>query len=509
MVKPSSKLVVAILVTILLSLSAFVRLYRIESTHTFHNDEGRDVLIALKMIESRRPILLGPQTSTGNMYLGPLYYYLMVPSLLISGLDPVGPAVMVAVFGVLTTLLIYILARSKIGDAGAFVAALVFALQPVIVNFTRNSWNPNVVPFFALLTLYLGFSLGVRVSSRKRWLAFGVLAGILIQLHYVAALIVILLWLTIFIENRAKLLVIGRGTLIAAIGFFISTFPFWLFEMRHNWVNTLALFSYLGAQGSPSESSYFLKLWQNIKDFTDTLVATKANNPSVIPLYLRISFWLEVLVLALAAKTFQKPKQQHALTLIFITISSILIYSLLNQKLEIHYLAYIFPVYAYIFGYGVSSKQLWAKATSLVLTLVILSYNIPILAANLQVAPSHQVEKAQTVAQYIELDAGGQNYNVVPGFNNSRDATYGYFLALLENKPHNSPENLVYMICEDTPCEESMVNSPLIFARGSVHPAVEEYSGHPFILEYTAPRRMVSLEHVAYGTWVAKIYLEP
>ena len=100
MVKPSSKLVVAILVTILLSLSAFVRLYRIGSTHTFHNDEGRDVLIALKMIESRRPILLGPQTSTGNMYLGPLYYYLMVPSLLISGLDPVGPAVMVAVFGV-------------------------------------------------------------------------------------------------------------------------------------------------------------------------------------------------------------------------------------------------------------------------------------------------------------------------------------------------------------------------------------------------------------------------
>ena len=87
-----------LLILMVLAVSIFTHFYRLDHTFIFHNDEGRDVLIAYRMLDTKLPVLLGPETSVGNMYLGPFYYYLMVPSLWLSQLSPVGPAAMVALF---------------------------------------------------------------------------------------------------------------------------------------------------------------------------------------------------------------------------------------------------------------------------------------------------------------------------------------------------------------------------------------------------------------------------
>ncbi len=101
MANPSpSRIVAWVLTSLVLLVSAFTHLYRIDKTFVFHNDEGRDALISYRMIDTKRPVLLGPETSVGNMYLGPFYYYLMVPALALSGLNPVGPAIMVAFLGI-------------------------------------------------------------------------------------------------------------------------------------------------------------------------------------------------------------------------------------------------------------------------------------------------------------------------------------------------------------------------------------------------------------------------
>ena len=113
-----------LLLALVLSISTFTHLYRIDKTFIFHNDEARDVLIVKKMIDTGRPILLGPQTSVGNMYLGPLYYYLMLPALLLAKMNPVGPAIMAAIFAMGTTALLYIIGTKKYGIVGGLVAAL-------------------------------------------------------------------------------------------------------------------------------------------------------------------------------------------------------------------------------------------------------------------------------------------------------------------------------------------------------------------------------------------------
>ena len=73
----------------------------------FLGDQGRDVLVIRNFFKHKDLFFIGPQTSIGNMYLGPYYYYLIAPALLLANFNPVGPAVFIALFGIATTYLIF------------------------------------------------------------------------------------------------------------------------------------------------------------------------------------------------------------------------------------------------------------------------------------------------------------------------------------------------------------------------------------------------------------------
>ena len=127
-VKSDSKWYCLILLVILF-LGAFLRLYRINEYMTFLGDEGRDMLVVKRMIVDHKFTLLGPITSVGSMYMGPVYYYMMVPFLWLWHLDPVGPAVMVALFGVATIFLVYLTGATFFHPQVGLVASALYAIS--------------------------------------------------------------------------------------------------------------------------------------------------------------------------------------------------------------------------------------------------------------------------------------------------------------------------------------------------------------------------------------------
>ena len=103
--------------------------------------------------------LLGPTSSVGGFFLGPIYYYFMAPFLWLFNYNPVGPAVMVALFGIATVWLIYKFCKDFFNAKVGLMAALLYAISPLVIAYSRSSWNPNPLPFFSLLTfisLYKG-----------------------------------------------------------------------------------------------------------------------------------------------------------------------------------------------------------------------------------------------------------------------------------------------------------------------------------------------------------------
>ncbi len=113
-----------ILLIAILLLGSFLRLYRIGEYMTFLGDEGRDVIIVRRFLVDFDLMLIGPGTSIGNMYLGPLYYYMMAFPLWLFNYSPVGPAVQVALLGVVTIFMVWYITRKWFPVKGIVTAGV-------------------------------------------------------------------------------------------------------------------------------------------------------------------------------------------------------------------------------------------------------------------------------------------------------------------------------------------------------------------------------------------------
>src|SRR3989344_4026624 len=211
----------AFLIFIILLIGASFRLYRIGEYMIFLGDEGRDAIVVRRLLVNFDPILIGPGTSIGNMYLGPLYYYMIAPALLLANFSPVGPSVLVTLFGIATIFLVWMMGREWFGNTAGMIASFFYSIAPVVITFSKSSWNPNIMPFFALISIYSIW----RVWQYKefKWL-FAL--GVFFVLTYLKNR-----KSSSEIKNFTKYSILGIGT------FAILMSPLVIFDARHEWRN--------------------------------------------------------------------------------------------------------------------------------------------------------------------------------------------------------------------------------------------------------------------------------
>lgn len=220
-------------------LGATYRLIDIRVTMQFLADQGRDVITAYGILHGDIA-LVGPSTSVGSMFLGPLYYYFMAPWLALAGNDPIGPTLAVAVIGIVTIPVLYWVGRRLVGVVPAALAALAFAVSPVAIEYTRFSWNPNPAPLVMLLLLYATWK--AWKSSAFWWVVVAIAWAMIIQLHYVALLSLApagLFWLADVWRTwrakdsqRQKQIALWTGAGIGAV--LVSWLPLVAFDFRFN-----------------------------------------------------------------------------------------------------------------------------------------------------------------------------------------------------------------------------------------------------------------------------------
>src|SRR3990167_8652478 len=142
---------VSVILVVIFVLAAILRFWRIDEYQTFLGDEGRDVLVVKRMLLDGKFTLLGPITSVGSIYMGPVYYYFTAPFLYLWNFDPVGPAIMVAFFSIATIYFVYRIGSDYFHQIVGLTAALTYFVSRLTIVYGKSSWNPNVVPFFAVL----------------------------------------------------------------------------------------------------------------------------------------------------------------------------------------------------------------------------------------------------------------------------------------------------------------------------------------------------------------------
>lgn len=484
-------------IILLLALALFVRIYRLESTLTFLEDEGRDLLVVKRMFDTGKPALLGPQTSTGNMYLGPAYYYFIAPSLLVSDMSPLGPAAFIALTGVLTVYLLYYLGHKWYSGRVGYLAALLYALLPLPIAFTRNSWNPNLAPLISLVAVWMTARI-VRGegSSRRNYLALGASLGFLVQLHYMALLLVAAIGLALLVSSWHKLKQLFLGAALALLAAFVTLSPFVIFEVRNNWVNTRAITRFVEAK-EEHNIRYSLPVslwWYKVESSATRLFASTLGKDSLTPDPYRTP--LAVLAfLTIILAVFSRRRDKATRLLLALLCLPLALLGIYQENVHLHYLGFLFPL---VYLLVAASPLGWLVG------LLCLAYTLPQTASYLTSSGTNQLVRAREVASYIETKSGGEPYNVV-SIKGTTAAPYLYYLALSDTPPTTALANKLFVICEQELCQSDDLASPYLYITGPAHPTLTSYLGHPLYNYQESARTVVSSEHVSHGAFVTTL----
>lgn len=452
---------VSVILVVIFVLAAILRFWRIDEYQTFLGDEGRDVLVVKRMLLDGKFTLLGPITSVGSIYMGPVYYYLMAPFLYLWRFDPVGPAVMVALLSLCTILIIYKIGKDYFHSAVGLIAAFTYSIARLSVVYGRASWNPNVVPFFAVLLMFSVIKSLVDHKNSFLILA-GLSLGILIQLHYITFLFFPVL-IAVFLYFKPN--IPFRIYLYSLLAFLFSYSPFILFELRHEFVNTLGAWNFIVAHNTGSTGLLIDSWWQTIRDVTirifwRLIVTGSAELTKYLIAGAGIIYFVSRSFFNSQTKTYNAFK----ILLIWLAVG-ILSFGLYRGAIYDYYFGSLFPLphlFFALFLFLLWKRNLPGKLTAVLLLGLITVFNI--IQSPLVIEPNNMVKNTREIAGFVLEKTGGTPYNFALLTDKNSDHAYRYFLELwgsppvvIEN-PQADPErrsvtDQLLIVCEEKVCQ--------------------------------------------------------
>lgn len=466
----------------ILLLAAYLRLYKIADYMTFLGDEGRDVLVAKHILEGNFT-LLGPRASAGDFFLGPIYYYFMAPFLWLWHLDPTGPAVMVALFGVATVFLVYLAGREFFNKKTGLFAASLYAIAPLIIAYSRSSWNPNLMPFFSLLSLFLLYK-AVKKNSGKLFLLVGALLGIAMQLHYLALFLAVIIAAYILMSrlHLASRLHLGiiREYLLIFLGFLAGFSPFLFFETRHGFPNTRTILRFIFTQsGEPSLTGKFQDIVGNVFFRLFSRLVTKYPPPEQVSINahpnigawyyatLFLAFVSSFLIFFFCFKAFRKKSADFPkyLLLSLWLFLGVFLFGFYKKSIYDYYFGFMFPLPFLLVGNLLAflwSKTKIFKCLGLLIFLSLVILNMS--GVPFRYPPNSQLAQVKAISQFVLEKTDKEPFNFALLTLGNSDHGYRYFFEILGEPPVTiknevqDPErktvtNQLLIVCEDPRCK--------------------------------------------------------
>ncbi len=438
------------LLVVILSIAIFSRLYRLPETIQFLGDQGRDAILVSRMWRHYDLPFIGPVTSIGNVYLGPLYYYYMAPWLWLSYPSPIGPAYGVALLSILTVYLTYRWGRDMVGEWPAMGAALLMAVNSSAVFFGRFSWNPNPAPLMALALVYGIFR--ARQDARW-WLMVSLALVVLVQLHYITLLglpVAGLFWLVRLWQwrsDRQKTHKLWLWSVVAVVVFLVLLSPLFLFDIKHHGQNLSAFWQMVGPSQSISHTAG--------KSFIDklhiSLWETHARSIYLVvapwwPLSTRLATGVVVGFVAGLVWLLRKSKKElPGLRVLVVTfLISLLGLSFYGHEVYEHYVLYLLPITCLLWTtvlVGLAQKSFYLKVGLALVVAVGVIYNLSLWPILSTASPSLTILKntAQTIVAQVKP---GEKYNIVL-LSETKDyygSNYRYFLTTYPDREPLIPE---------------------------------------------------------------------
>ena len=216
-------------------LAVGLRLYRID-TAQYMTDHNTFYQMAHDAVANGLWPISGNRSSTGPL-IPPLFVYIMMIPAAISS-NPVAGNIFIALCNIAAVLLTYIFVRRYYGRLAGTISALLYATAVNVIIFSRDIWQPDLLPLFVVLLLFMLFR-GV-VQKKSYWFLPAVLLiAAMYQLHSTAVYLAIPLLVALVLAFKT---IRWRELPLTVLGLLVMFAPYIYLEYRRHYIDVIQLF---------------------------------------------------------------------------------------------------------------------------------------------------------------------------------------------------------------------------------------------------------------------------
>lgn len=221
---------------LILLIGLFFRTYKAIDRFEFAHDGDLYSWIVKDIVVDHHFRLIGQLTSAPGIFIGPLFYYALIPFFLLTHMDPIGVTGLGIVVGLLTIISYYLVLTKLFNRTSGFIAAFLHAV--LITNIGFDRWIVPTLPAKLWAIWYLYTLIIISRGNFSVLPILGILIGLIWHIHIALIPALLAVPVSLFISRKIPS---KKILLFSFTAFFITSLPLILFEFRHNFSQTISI----------------------------------------------------------------------------------------------------------------------------------------------------------------------------------------------------------------------------------------------------------------------------
>lgn len=211
---------------------------------SFWYDPARDFLLALDNLH--KVTLIGPTSGIPGLFYGPYWIWFLSVGLLFSK-DPRFVVFLILTVPYFTLFPLFLYKFKRIFDLKLIVVLWTYFIFAYGLGYATSPWNPDLAPLLFLIIIFIFIFQQERRDFKQKLYTYigGVLLGLMLNIHISFSLgviggTIVYIILEDILEKhkvyRFKKVIID--IILVLIGILCTSFPFFIFELRHGFIQT-------------------------------------------------------------------------------------------------------------------------------------------------------------------------------------------------------------------------------------------------------------------------------
>jgi hypothetical protein len=294
--------------------------------------------------------------SDAGFFLGPYFSYLLVPFFFLTKLHPKALIFFVIFVNILFFWLSFFLLKKIFGKTISILFLSFWTINFSLIHFDIVGWWPVVLPLGIMVTFYFLEKIYEK-NKLSDWIILGLVLGFFANMHFQFVFIILFSLMFLLISLIKKEITLKKKNIsLFFISFILMFLPLFLFDLRHQFLNTKAFFNFFF--GSEKALNKDLSIWWSVfGNFLKPLIVV--GDPFKNQWPTKIFYFLNLFIIFFLQKKEKGFKKRFFQSSLILWIFFPLAFIFWGKRPAEYYFIFLYPfIYLIIISFFIKIKNL-------------------------------------------------------------------------------------------------------------------------------------------------------